>query len=172
MPEHILHTLISALRVRITRVLPQQVRDCLDLLDDEQIWWRPNEESNSIGNIVLHVSGSLNHYLNRNLGGVAYHRNRTAEFTERQHIPKSELLGIFNGMVANAEITFDTITPTRLGEPSPEPSMHTLVVEDLTNIAIHLANHVGQIVWITKMLKGGAVDEVWIKAHKENAWRR
>lgn len=172
MPENVLQSLIDALRVRIARVLPQQVRDCLDLLDDEQIWWRPNEESNSIGNIVLHVSGSLNHYLNRNLGGVAYDRDRAAEFAERQHIPKSELLAIFNGMVANADHTIAAMTPQRLGEPSPEPKMHKLVVEDITNIAIHLANHVGQIVWITKMLKGGAVDEVWMKAHRDNVWGR
>jgi hypothetical protein len=170
MPEEILKTLITALRLRVTRVLPQQVRDCLALLDNEQIWWRPNEESNSVGNIVLHVSGSLNHYLNRNVGNVSFSRDRAAEFAERHHIPKSELLTIFNGMVANADLTFDTVTVARLGDPSPEPKMHKLLVEDLTNIAIHLANHVGQIVWITKMLKGGAVDEVWMKAHKDNVW--
>jgi hypothetical protein len=171
MPEEILKSVIDVLRVRITRVLPQQVRECLALLDEEQIWWRPNEESNSVGNIVLHVSGSLNHYLNRNLGNIAFHRDRAAEFAERHHIPKAELLAVFNGMVANAEQTFDTITPARLGDPSPEPKMHKLVVEDVTNIGIHLANHVGQIVWITKMLKGGAVDEVWMKAHKDNVWK-
>lgn len=172
MPEEILMTVIDALRVRVTRVLPQQVRECVDLLDDEQIWWRPNEESNSIGNIVLHISGSLNHYLNRNLGDVAYARDRAAEFAERQQIPKSELLGIFNGMVANADNTFATMTPKRLGEPSPEPTMHAIVVQDLVNIALHFANHAGQIVWVTKMLKGPAVDEVWMKAHKASAWRR
>ena len=60
----------------------------------------------------------------------------------------------------------------RLGDPSPEPKMHKLLFDDLLNINAHFANHAGQIVWITKMLRGDAVDEVWIRAHKAFAWVR
>jgi hypothetical protein len=165
-----LEAALDALRTRITLVLPKQIRDCLDLLEDEQIWWRPNEESNSIGNIVLHVSGSLNHYLNRNLGGIEYERDRKAEFAERRHIPKAELLAVFDDMVAKAERTFDALDIDRLGGASPEPKLHRLVIDDLINIVAHLANHAGQIVWITKMLRGSAVDEIWIRAHRAHAW--
>lgn len=166
----IIHSALASLRARITLALPEQIRDCLDLLDDEQIWWRPNEQSNSVGNIVLHISGSLNHYLNRNLGGFEYDRDRKAEFAERRPIPKKELLNLFNDMVANAEKTFDTFDIDKLAEPSPEPRMHNLIIDDLINIVAHLANHAGQIVWITKMLRGSAVDEIWIHAHKMHAW--
>jgi hypothetical protein len=163
---------LESLRLRITKVLPAQVRDCLALLDDEQIWWRPNEQSNSIGNIVLHVSGSLNYYLNRDLGGIDYDRNREAEFAERRTIPKAELLAIFDDMVAKAEKTFDGLTLERLGDVSTEPKMHKSVIEDVLNIAVHLANHVGQILWITKMLRGDEVKELWMAAHKAYVWRR
>jgi len=163
---------LESLRIRITKVLPVEVRDCLNLLDEEQIWWRPNEQSNSIGNIVLHVSGSLNYYLNRNLGDIAYNRDRDAEFAERRTIPKAELLAIFDDMVAKAERTFDGLTLERLGDASPEPRMHKSVMEDVINIAVHLSNHVGQILWITKMLKDGALDEVWMKTHKHlGGWK-
>lgn len=172
MNDQTLTLTLDALRSRVTRVLPAEVRECIALLDDEQIWWRPNEQSNSIGNIILHVSGSLNHYLNRNIGGIAYDRDRAAEFAERRNIPKAELLAIFDGMVANAEKTFDAVTLERLGDASPEPKMHKTVMEDLLNVAIHFSNHAGQIVWITKMLRGDAVDEVWMKAHKAHVWRR
>jgi hypothetical protein len=160
----------ASLRTRITLVLPKQIRDCLDLLDDEQIWWRPNEQSNSIGNIVLHVSGSLNHFLNRNLGGIDFDRDRAAEFAQRHHIPKAELLDVFGDMVAKAEKTFDSVDIDKLGQPSPEPKMHDLVIDDLINILAHLANHTGQILWITKMMRGEAVDEIWMHAHKMYAW--
>ena len=89
-----IHSAFDSLRTRITRALPEQIRDCIALLDDEQIWRRPNEQSNSIGNIVLHLTGSLNHFLNRNLGGIDFNRDRAAEFAERRHIPKAELLEI------------------------------------------------------------------------------
>lgn len=165
---------LDALRLRITKVFPAQIRDCLDALSDDEIWSRPNESTNAIGNIVLHLAGSLDHYLNRNLGGLDFTRDRDAEFAERRRIPRDELRARFDAMVRRAEETFATLTPERLEDPSPEPKMHRFVIEDLINIGIHLANHTGQIVWITKMLRGaGAVDEVWINEHKkQGAWRR
>ena len=172
MNDETLTKTLEALRIRITKVLPAEVRDCVALLDEEQIWWRPNEQSNSIGNIILHVSGSLNHYLNRNLGGIEYSRDRDVEFAERRTIPKGELLTIFDDMVAKAERTFDGLTLERLGDVSPEPRMHKSVVEDIISIAVHLSNHVGQVLWITKMLRGDEVKEVWMAAHKEFVWRR
>ena len=164
---------LAALRSRITRVFPAQIRAAVDTLTEEQVWRRPNEESNSVGNIVLHLTGSLNHFLNRNIGGIEYARDRAAEFAERRAIPKKELLAMFDDMVARAGRTFDGLTPERLGDPSPEPKMHSIVLEDLLNAAMHLANHAGQIVWIAKMLRGGAIDDIWIKTHRQlGAWQK
>ena len=163
---------LTALRSRITAVFPAQIRECLAQLDDEQIWWRPNESSNSIGNLVIHLAGSLNHYLNRAIGGFEYDRDRAAEFAERRHIPKAELLSIFDDMVTKAGTTFDHLTVERLGDPSPEQKMYTLLVEDLVSILSHIANHTGQILWITKMLRDGSLNDVWMKTHKRlGAWK-
>jgi hypothetical protein len=164
---------LATLRSRITRVFPDQIRAALGSLSEEQVWWRPNEKSNSIGNLVLHLNGSLNHFLNRNLGGIPYDRDRAAEFAERRNIPKAELLAAFDDMVAKAHQTFDAMTPATLGGPSPEPSMHAIVLEDLINAATHIATHTGQIVWIAKMLNDGALDEVWMKSHRAGgAWKK
>lgn len=163
----------NAFRTRITGVFPAQIRAAVEKLTDEQIWWRPNEASNSIGNILLHLTGSLNHFLNRNLGGLDYTRDRAAEFSERKAIPKAELLALFDEMVANAEKTFETLTPERMNDTSPEPTMHNLVIEDLINVTAHLATHTGQIVWIAKMFDGGALDEVWMRSHRsQGAWKK
>ncbi|HVE69887.1 MAG TPA: DinB family protein [Thermoanaerobaculia bacterium] len=165
--------LIDALRTRVTGVFPAQIRAAIEPLTDEQIWWRPNEQSNSIGNLLLHLTGSLNLYLNRNIGRIDYTRDRAAEFAERRQIPKAELLALFDDMVARAGRTFDSLTPERLGDPSPEPAMHSYVVQDLVNAFGHLANHTGQIVWIAKMLQGDAVNEIWIRTHRDlGAWKR
>lgn len=164
---------LEAIRVRITRVLPAQVRAAVDKLDEEQIWWRPNEKSNSVGNLILHLSGSLNLYLNKNIGGIEYRRDRDGEFAARGPMPKAELLRIFNDMVAKAEQTFSKIKPGDLSGPSKEPERYDFLVDDLISILTHVANHVGQILWITKMLQEGALDEVWMRAHKrEGAWKK
>jgi hypothetical protein len=166
MEHELASTVIDSLRARITRVFPAQVRQCLEQLDDEQIWWRPNESSNSIGNLVLHLSGSLNHFLNRQIGGFEYERDRAKEFAERRHLPKAELLAIFDDMVAKGEKTFEGLTPERLMQPSPEPKLNQYVVNDLINIAVHVSSHASQILWITKMLREGSLDEVWMHTHK------
>ena len=164
--------LLNALRTRITAVFPAQVRAAVESLTDEQIWWRPNATSNSVGNLVLHLAGSLDHYLNRNVGGFAFDRDRAGELAERGPIPKDQLLARFDEMVSRATQTFEKLTVERLAEPSPEPAMYTYVVEDVMNVAIHLANHAGQIVWIAKSLHEGATDEVWIKTHRKlGAWK-
>jgi hypothetical protein len=164
---------LAALRSRITRVFPEQIRSAVRGLTEEQVWYRPNEASNSVGNILLHLTGSLNHYLNRNVGGIAYDRDRAAEFAERTAIPKAELLALFDDMVSRAERTFDGLTPERLGSASPEPTMHSLLVEDLINVVAHLASHTGQIVWIAKSFDGSNVHELWMKSHKHGgAWKK
>lgn len=168
-----METALTALRIRTTRVYPEQVRAAIAPLTDEQIWWRPNEGSNSIGNIVLHLAGSVQHFLNRNLGGVDFTRDRDAEFAERTHIPKAELLARFDAVFATAEETFGKLTVESLGQPSPVPNMHSLVIEDLINICGHVANHAGQIVWIAKMFDDKALHEVWMRTHKkQGAWRQ
>ena len=164
---------LEALRNRITRIFPAQIRAAVEGLTEEQIWWRPNEASNSIGNLVLHLSGSLDHYLNRALGGFDYERDRDAEFAERRRIPKVEVLARFNEMISRAEQTFHNLSPGRLHDDSPEQKMYSIVLEDLLSVAVHFANHTGQIVWIAKMFREGAIDEIWIRTHKElGGWKR
>lgn len=165
--------ILEALRSRITGVFPAQIRAAVAPLTDEQIWWRPDEKSNSIGNLVLHLTGSLNYFLNRNLGALAFDRNRAGEFAARSGASKGELLAQFDNMVEEAARTFARLTPERLSAPSPEPAMSSIVVEDLINITAHLAAHAGQIVWISKMLAAGNLDEVWIASHRgEGAWKK
>ncbi len=164
---------LEAIRVRITQVLPAQVRTAVEKLDEEQIWWRPNEKSNSVGNLVLHLSGSLNLYLNRNIGGFDYKRDRDAEFAERGPIPKEKLLKIFDNMVTKAEETLSKLSADRLAGPSSDPERNILLIDDLVSILTHISTHTGQILWITKMLNEGALDEVWMRTHKRlGGWRQ
>ena len=163
---------LEALRTRITKVLPAQIRSCLEELSEEQIWWRPNEQSNSVGNLVLHVRGAVLHFLCRGVGGMKYERDRPAEFAAKGTLSKDELLAKFDEMVDEATKTFGGLDASRLDKPSTEPAYYSIVFEDLFGIAIHMASHAGQIVYITKMLKEGSINDLWTKTHKEaRAWK-
>lgn len=150
-----------------------QVRAALNAMPEEKVWWRPNEGSNSAGNLVLHIAGSLNHYLNLAIGGIAYKRDREAEFSARGPMNKEELLRIFDAMVASAEKTLARIEPDDLTRPSTDPERYELLVEDLISIATHFSTHVGQILWIAKAVSEGALHEEWMRAHKRSGvWKR
>ena len=162
---------LAALRIRITKVLPAQIKSCLDELNDEQIWWRPNEKANSIGNLTLHVCGAVNHFLSRGVGGHEYSRDRPAEFATRS-LSKPELLRLLEEMVERAESTFDELNASRLNDDSTEPTYCSTIFEDLFGVAIHVAVHTGQIVYVTKMLKEGSIDDLWAQTHRTlGAWR-
>src|SRR4051812_9432669 len=133
---------LNALRVRITRVFPMQIRSVLDSATEEQLWWRPNEKSNSIGNLILHVSGSLDHFLNRGIGGIPYDRDRDGEFAARGPLSKAQLLERLDGMVGRAETTLAGLSSDRLMGPSADSDRYEYIIDDLINIATHLATHV------------------------------
>ncbi len=168
--DDVLGAVLNAMRTRITKAFPDQIRAAVDQLTDEQIWWRPNEQSNSVGNLILHLTGSLNHYINRQIGGIPFERDRDAEFAERKEIPRQELMARFDEMIAKAKTTFDNLSLERLGDASPEPRMSTVIAEDIVGVATHIAAHAGQILWIAKALREGALDEIWIKTHRDSVW--
>lgn len=156
---------LESLRGRIVRILPTQIRACVAELTEEQLWWRPNEHTNSVGNLVLHLSGSMRHYLSRGVGGINYHRDRPAEFAERGPLPKAQLLAIFDETIDQAAQVFVSFDTSRFLEATEEQDYVPTVFDLIFNIAIHLATHTGQIVYVTKMLKEGSIDELWIRAH-------
>src|SRR6516162_10183432 len=72
-----------------------RLRSAVESLSDEQVWWRPNEASNSVGNLILHLNGNVRQWLVSSFRRLEDARNRPAEFSERQWIPAATLLATF-----------------------------------------------------------------------------
>jgi len=142
---------------------PAQVRASLDALTDEQVWRRPNEAANSVGNLVLHLCGSTRHFLGRGVGGSDYRRDRPAEFAEKGPIPRADLLRTFEETVAEAEQVLATLDPSRLLEVRDRAGEPQTMLALLLRTAHHWGAHSGQIVYAVKALKAGAFDELWQK---------
>lgn len=122
-------------------------------LSDEQLFWQYNEESNSIATIVKHLSGNM---LSRwtdflTADGEKEWRNRDAEF-ENDLQTREELLSAWN---KGWQCLFDAIAP--LTEADLQKVIfirnqgHT-VLEAINRQLAHYPYHVGQIVFIGKML--------------------
>src|ERR1700704_5587942 len=93
--------------------LPKLER-CVERLTDEQVWGRPNDESNSIGNLLLHLSGNAGQWIVSGFGGTPDERRRQTEFDERRVIGRDELLSILRTTIADVDGVLASFDPARL----------------------------------------------------------
>src|SRR5215510_7059316 len=70
----------------------KRLRACLDQLDESETWKRPNENSNSIGNLILHLCGNIRQYAISSLGNIQDIRERDKEFSADGGYSQHELL--------------------------------------------------------------------------------
>ncbi len=130
---------------------PPRIRKCLSLLDENQIWIKPNEQSNSIGNLILHLCGNITQYVLSGLGGLKDERMRDREFTAKGGLTKAELL---NKMEA---VTDKAVAIIRAMDEKSLTALRMVQGFELTGTAIiihvteHFSYHIGQIALLTKL---------------------
>ncbi len=129
-----------------------KIERCLEKLTDEQIWWRPNEESNSIGNLVLHLCGNARQWIVAGLGSEADTRVRHDEFAQRDLITRADLLTLLRSTLADVEKVLRAVdSPTLLSHR--EIQGHDVdVLEAIFHVTEHFSMHTGQIILLTKLL--------------------
>lgn len=156
-------TLLHTTRARLLHDYPAQIRACLDILTDADLWWRPSEQANAVANLVIHLAGSNRYHLEEAIGGRNVGRDRTSEFSARDSCSRTELLTIWNASLRASEDVLDGLSPEQLMETTDRTGKPTTFAQILMHVSHHNAVHLGQIVWITKLLHPGALDELWMK---------
>src|SRR5690242_12970595 len=91
-----------------------KIECCLEKLTDEEIWWRANEESNSIGNLILHLCGNARQWIICGVGAQPDNRNRDAEFAQRETISRAELLTLLRSTLGDVQSTLLDLNPSLL----------------------------------------------------------
>ena len=133
----------------------KRIHALVDPLSDEQIWTRPYPYGNSIGNLVLHLTGNLNNYFGAEMAGTGYVRNRPLEFAETSRIAKDELLKRFD-----EAITVVTAVLLQQSERDWGSAYAAKGMEEITNrfsaflhCAGHIYHHTGQMIYLVKELE-------------------
>ncbi|HMA02690.1 MAG TPA: DinB family protein [Gemmatimonadaceae bacterium] len=139
--------------------LPKLER-CLDALDEDDVWWRPNDASNSIGNLMLHLDGSTRAWVLRVAGGRQVVRDRDAEFSERGPIAKAALLARLRATLAEVDEVLSALTEQTLLERRDSPQGEVTVLWGVLHAVEHFAMHTGQIIVLTKLRTGAALRPV------------
>ena len=129
-----------------------KIEGCLEQLNDQQIWWRPNAESNSIGNLVLHLCGNARQWIVCGLGSAPDNRVRDAEFAQRDVIPRAELLELLRTTLADVETVLRHLDASSLLDKRTIQGSSVDVLEAIFHVTEHFSMHTGQIIMLTKML--------------------
>src|SRR6267142_1115090 len=137
----------------LNEYLPK-IEECLASLTDQDIWWRANEKSNSIGNLLLHLSGNARQWIVSGLGGESDARVRQAEFDERTTIPRDELLSRLRTTVRAVDETLAVFDPHRLLDRFKIQGTEVTALAAIFHVTEHFSMHTGQIILLTKMLAG------------------
>src|SRR5438874_9845638 len=87
----------------------RKVEHCVRQLNEEQVWWRPRPEMNSVGNLMLHLAGNVRQWIVSGVGGARDIRNRPEEFSDRLELPKGNILAMLRSIVREADGVMEKI---------------------------------------------------------------
>jgi len=131
-----------------------QLHKSVDPLSNERFWRKPYPYGNSIGHLVLHLTGNLNYYIGARVAETGYVRDREREFTDKQPPSKEQALRGFDGTIATVVATIRKQTAEDWGkayaaerEPEARDRMQIFI-----RCAGHAYHHVGQMVYLTREL--------------------
>jgi hypothetical protein len=131
-----------------------QLRECVCSLTEEQVWWRPNDASNSIGNLLLHLNGNIGQWIVATFNKTDDARNRPHEFAERGPAPVSGLLARLASTLEEAGAVLCRLTDQDLLATYIIQGKTVTGIEAVYHSIAHFALHYGQIACITKSLQG------------------
>lgn len=130
-----------------------RLRGCVEWLSDEQIWWRPNPASNSIGNLILHLDGNIHQWLVDSFHQRENHRDRLAEFTLSGWMPTTALLARLGATLQEASEVLALLNENDLAASFEIQGNTVTGLEAIYKAVEHFAMHYGQILYIVKSLR-------------------
>ena len=134
------------------RDLQKRAEQATDQLDESQVWYRGSPSENAIGNLVLHLVGTMRQSI---LGGIAslpYIRDRLSEFGAREGVSKAELIEMMKETLDASCRLIESLPQERITEELHIQGIDITVAAVLVGAVSHLGLHVGQIQFISKSL--------------------
>jgi hypothetical protein len=130
-----------------------RLKDCVETLSEEEVWWRPNEASNSIGNLLLHLNGNVRQWLVTSFNRQEDHRDRPYEFDLNTRVALPELLATLGTTMQEASEVLARLTEDELTAPYEIQGYHVHGLDAVYQVVEHFGLHYGQIVYATKLVR-------------------
>lgn len=135
----------------------KKLERCLAMLNDEDVWWRPNEASNSVGNLLLHLAGSTRMWIVGGAGNTPRPRDRDSEFAARGDLSGTEILARLKATVADCDEVLQHLDTGELLQRRQVGKYDVTVLGAIFHAVEHFSMHTGQIIMLTKMRTGKAL---------------
>jgi hypothetical protein len=131
-----------------------RLRSSVESLAESQVWWRPNQASNSIGNLMLHLNGNVGQWLVASFNKLEDKRNRPAEFDTGELLPASALVEKLGATMEEASKVLARLTAEDLLAEYEIQGYRVTGLYAVYQVVEHFGMHYGQILYITKNLCG------------------
>jgi hypothetical protein len=131
-----------------------RIAHCVNQLSEEQVWHAPPEGLNPVVNLLLHLTGNVKQAIVDNLSGAPDTRNRPAEFTSRDAIPKAELLRRLTEVVQQAKAAFTSATDERLARVVRVNNNDWTGIQAALRSVAHFRGHAQEIIHVTRETLG------------------
>ena len=152
MSAELLSTVREALAAKMDDYCTE-VAQIVEPLHDQQLWKKPVEPGNSIGNLILHLTGNLNHFAGAKLGNTGFVRDREREFNESQRPTKAVLLANLKEAVATFRRVVVGLSAEQLVAPFPEPNFGNTMSAASCALVGHFALHRGQMTYVARLVQ-------------------
>jgi uncharacterized damage-inducible protein DinB len=143
---------IKDLLIKKFEEMEKRILSVLDQLNDEQVNWRPNESSNSIANLIVHIRGNVNERISGEILGKKVSRERDKEF-EEMNMSRQELVELTKESFNNITETLRKMTEEQWRQTQQVRGKDRTHLDMLLQCAAHFSEHMGQILYIGKILK-------------------
>jgi len=134
-----------------------KLRGAVGVLPADKLWWRPDELSNSVGNLLLHLNGNVRQYIVRGVGQAPGSRERAAEFSARGGASAAALMGDLERTLAEVDAVLGALTPANLLEPRLIQGRDLTVLQAIYHVVEHFSHHLGQIILLAKLHAPGSI---------------
>ena len=146
MEAKLIQQIIDEVRRRMVEESMMKLESCIEKLTLDQIWYRPNEHTLSIGNTLLHLNGNVRQYILAGLVGNEDTRQRSKEFSERSRISKNDLWIALKETMSEVDRHLDQLDIENLTRTRPVQCFDETGVGILIHVVEHFSYHVGQVV--------------------------
>ncbi len=145
--------LVAETKRRLIEESVPRIKKCLAQLSEPEVWYRPNDNSNSIGNLILHLCGNVRQWIVSGLGKSPDHRIRQAEFDERGPVPVQKMMEDLDALMVEVNAVLDRLTPEDLLKMHPVQVFEESGLSILVHVVEHFSYHTGQITYAVKAMK-------------------